>query len=82
MIRETNATFQTVITLKQLALAAALLAMSPLTAHAVPSLYRTTYSATLGPSGTGSFLFDPDIGVLSSFLWDFGGGIVGGHSGL
>ncbi len=64
--------------LKKLVLAAALLAMSPLTAHAIPTPYSTTYTATLGPSGTGSFLFDADTGVLSNFVWDFVGGIVGG----
>ena len=58
--------------------AAALLCMISATAHAIPILYRTNYTAALGPSGTGSFFFDNDAGVLSSFVWDFGGGIVGG----
>jgi len=68
------------ITVKKitLTLAALLIGTGPLTAEAIPVLYATTYTATLGPSGTGSFLYDDTAGVISSFVWDFGGGIVGG----
>jgi hypothetical protein len=61
-----------------LTLAALFIGSGPLTAEAIPVLYNTTYTATLGPSGTGSFLYDDTTGVTSSFVWDFGGGIVGG----
>jgi hypothetical protein len=47
-------------------------------ATAAPILYRTTYTATLGPSGTGSFVFDNAPGTITNFVWDFGAGIVGG----
>lgn len=47
-------------------------------ANAVPILYNTNFSATVGPNGTGSFKFDNTTGVLSDFTWDFGDGIVGG----
>jgi hypothetical protein len=49
-------------------------------ANAVPILYNTTFTAALGPSGTGSFVFDSASGDIPSFVWDFGSGIVGGTS--
>jgi hypothetical protein len=48
-------------------------------ANAVPVSYDLTYTATLGPNGTGSFLFDNDVGTVTNFVWDFGG-ITGGIS--
>ena len=51
-------------------------------ATASPILYNTTFTATLGPSGTGSFVFDSATGEMPSFVWDFGSGIAGGRSYL
>ena len=56
------------------------LLIGTVTAHAVPVTYSTRFDAILGPSGTGSFVFDADTGSLTNLLWDFGGGIVGGFS--
>lgn len=59
-------------------LAAALLAIGPMTANAVPVLYETVYTATTGSNGTGSFYFDADAGTITGFNWDFGAGVTGG----
>jgi hypothetical protein len=56
------------------------LLIGTVTAHAVPVTYSTRFDAIMGPSGTGSFLYDADTGSLTNLVWDFGGGIVGGFS--
>lgn len=44
-----------------------------------PALYTATYTASLGPSGVGSFYFDSETGAITSFLWNFAdGAFVGG----
>ena len=59
-----------------LALIAASLLSAPMLAGAVPIQYDVTYTATTGPSGAGSFMFDIDDNKMSGFQWDFGG-VVG-----
>jgi hypothetical protein len=61
--------------MKKLAL---LLLALPIGAQATPIPYDVTFDADVGPDGTGSFFFDFDLGVITDFVWDFGGGIVGG----
>lgn len=65
--------------MKRLAL---LFLVFPTFAQAIPILYDVTFDADIGPDGTGSFIFDNDIGELSGFSWDFGDGIVGGINDL
>ena len=48
-------------------------------AKADPILYDTTFTGNR-INGTGSFLFDNDVGLITDFVWDFGDGIVGGIS--
>jgi hypothetical protein len=61
--------------MKKLAL---LLLALPIGVQATPIPYDVTFDADVGPDGTGSFFFDFDLGVITDFVWDFGGGIVGG----
>jgi hypothetical protein len=42
-------------------------------ANATPVVYDVTFAATAGPNGVGSFLWDDDTKVLSSFQWNFEG---------
>jgi hypothetical protein len=61
-----------------LVLAACALGTTP--SFAVPVAYNLSFNALLGPSGTGSFLYDDEAMLLTNLTWDFGDGIVGGFS--
>jgi hypothetical protein len=54
-----------------------MLAVSP-ASFATPILHDVTYHATNGPQGTGSFIWDADTLQMTSFIWDFGLGHIGG----
>jgi hypothetical protein len=68
---------------RMLGLAALILAMaSP--SWAAPIQYTLTFDASdiasgaSGPSGTGSFVYDAVTEIMTSLVWDFGGGFTGG----
>jgi len=67
------------------ALAALILALASPT-WAAPIQYTLTFDATdiaagaMGPSGTGSFVYDDATDTMTSLAWDFGGGFTGGMS--
>ena len=52
----------------------------PVLASADLIRYEVSYDAELGPDGTGSFIYDDLLGVITDFQWDFGSGILGGLS--
>jgi hypothetical protein len=60
--------------------ALAALIFLPLAAHAAPVKYEIAFSANAGDAdgGLGSFFWDGSTHLISSFTWDFGGGLTGG----
>ncbi len=68
------------------ALATAMLAGFGFAAHAAPIAYTISFDASnagagaLGPSGSGSFVYDASTspGTMTNLVWDFGAGNTGG----
>lgn len=52
--------------------------LAPIAARAAAVQYSLTFTAQLGPSGTGSTYFDAATGLLTGFSWNFGPGAMGG----
>jgi PEP-CTERM motif len=58
---------------------AALLALGAAPSFAAAVNYAVTYDgAVSGPAGTGSFTYNAATGMMDNFVWDFGGGKIGG----
>ncbi|MDH3282343.1 MAG: PEP-CTERM sorting domain-containing protein [Gammaproteobacteria bacterium] len=64
---------------KTLKLAALLLAIGPMSAQAVPTVYQITFGPTVvtPAGGTGSFAWDSSTQLISDLMWDFGPGMMG-----
>lgn len=59
--------------------AAAILVVGSFAANAAPILYDVEFDGSgAGDPGTGSFSYDADTKVMTSFIWDFGSGRTGG----